>query len=72
MIVLSRFFMNWKQNWTGNGVTNLRSCCKDQTVICGDRGLMMLLQTTFGTVPKDAMLAHFKTEISKDLLMELS
>jgi hypothetical protein len=46
---------------------------KDQTfVICGDRGLMMLLQTTLDST-KDAMLAHFKTEISsKDLLMELS
>jgi hypothetical protein len=34
---------------------------------------MMLLQTTFGTVLKDAMLAHFKNgNFNKDLLMELS
>jgi uncharacterized membrane protein len=46
---------------------------KDQTfVICGDRGINDVVANDFGST-KDAMLAHFKTEISsKDLLMELS
>jgi hypothetical protein len=39
-------------------------CSKDKTfVIWGIKGLMMLLQMTFGTVQR-AMVAHFKTEIS--------
>jgi uncharacterized membrane protein len=53
--------------------TNL-PCCKDQTfVICGDRGINDVVANDFWDSTKDAMLAHFKTEISsKDLLMELS
>jgi uncharacterized membrane protein len=42
-------------------------------VICGDRGINDVVANDFWDSTKDAMLAHFKTEISsKDLLMELS
>jgi uncharacterized membrane protein len=72
MIVLSSFHeLKMDETELKNGVL---ICCKDQTfVICGDRGINDVVANDFWDSTKDAMLAHFKTEISsKDLLMELS